>query len=51
MEWVEELVQGDAVMVQPMWTPRLSLGSKQIHEMYAHPSLYHQFDKGWIEAE
>ena len=50
MERVEGLLQGDAVMVQPAWTPRLSLASSRIHEMFAHPSLYHQFDKVWIEA-
>ena len=48
MERVEAILQGDAVMVQPAWVPRFSIASRQVQDLEAHPSGYHDFRKVWL---
>ena len=49
MERVETILQGDAVMVQPAWVPRLFIASRRVRNLEAHPSAYHHFGKVWLE--
>ena len=48
MERVEAILQGDAVMVQPVWVPRFSIASRQVQGLETHPSGYHDFRKVWV---
>ena len=50
MEPVEKIIQGDAIMVQPIWRPVYTITSKKVHGYPAHPTEYHQFNKVWIES-
>ncbi|MEH6547373.1 MAG: ABC transporter substrate-binding protein [Sneathiella sp.] len=50
MKAVEEILQQDAIMVQPLWTPKFFLANKNIQGLAAHPTQYHQFYKVWIDS-
>jgi peptide/nickel transport system substrate-binding protein len=50
MEKVEKILQDDAVMVQPIWRPVYTFASKKVHGYPPHPTLYHQFNKVWVDA-
>jgi peptide/nickel transport system substrate-binding protein len=50
MEKVESILQRDAVIVQPLWTPKFFVGSAKVKNLHAHPTQYHQFHRVWIEA-
>lgn len=48
MEKVEQILQDDAVMVQPLWRPVYSLSSNKVHGYAAHPSREIDIVKVWI---
>jgi hypothetical protein len=50
MQKVEFILQRDAVMSQPVWVPKLTAASKKVRNYQLQPTLYHQFDKVWIET-
>ncbi|MGH6895941.1 MAG: ABC transporter substrate-binding protein [Geminicoccaceae bacterium] len=50
MEKVEQILQDDAVMVQPVWRPVFTMISDQVKDYQAHPTQYHQFNKVWLDA-
>ena len=48
MEKVEKILQGDSVIVQPLWRSVFSATSKKVHGYQIHPTFYHQFQKVWL---
>lgn len=50
MEKVESILQDDAVMSQPVWVPKMTAARKNVKNFKLQPTLYHQFDKVWIET-
>ena len=48
MEKVEKILQGDAVIVQPLWRSIVTAGSKKVHNYVMHPTNYHQINKVWV---
>jgi peptide/nickel transport system substrate-binding protein len=50
MKSVEEMLQKDAIMIQPVWQPKFFLASSKVQGLAAHPTQYHQFYKVWIES-
>ena len=50
MEPVEQMLQDDAIMVQPFFRGRFSAASTKVHGYFMHPTAYHQFQKVWIES-
>ena len=45
MEKVEKILQGDAVIVQPLWRSIITAGSDKVHNYVMHPTNYHQINK------
>lgn len=50
MKTVEEILQRDAIIVQPVWIPKFFLASSKVHGLAAHPTQYHQYYKVWIDS-
>ncbi len=50
MKKVEEIMQDDAIIVQPVWQPKMFLANSKVQGLAAHPTQYHQFYKVWIES-
>ena len=50
MEDVERIIQTDAVILQPLWTPKFFAANEKVKGLEAHPTQYHQFHKVWIDA-
>jgi peptide/nickel transport system substrate-binding protein len=50
MEEVEQILQNDAVMVQPLWRAVFSATSNKVRGYKAHPTLYHQFENVWLDG-
>ncbi len=50
MKKVEELLQHDAVIVQPLWRPIFNVASKKVKGYRLHPTQYHLFHRVWLEA-
>ncbi len=50
MEKVEQILQDDAVIVQPLWQPKFFSASDKVHNMNAHPTQYHLFQRVWMSA-
>ena len=48
MEKVQAILQGDAVISQPLWRSVFTAGSKKVHNFQMHPTIYHQLNKVWI---
>jgi len=48
MEKVENILQDDAVIVQPLWRSVITAGSKNVHNYVMHPTNYHQINKVWV---
>jgi len=48
MEKVEQIIQDDAVMVQPFWRSKYSAATENVNGYTTHPTLYHQFHKVWM---
>jgi peptide/nickel transport system substrate-binding protein len=50
MEAAEKILQDAAVVMLPVWRPVYTITSKMVHAFPPHPTLYHQFNKVWVEA-
>ena len=50
MERVEKIMQEDVPAIIPMWRPVYTATTKRVHNYPPHPTLYHQFNKVWIES-
>ena len=50
MEVVEKMLQDDAIMVQPFFRAVFSAVSSKVKGYQTHPTLYHQWNKVWIDA-
>ena len=50
MEKVERILQDDVPVILPIWRPVYTAASKKVHNYPPHPTLYHQFNKVWIES-
>ncbi len=48
MEKVENILQDDAVIVQPLWRAIVTAGGKNVHNYVMHPTNYHQINKVWV---
>jgi peptide/nickel transport system substrate-binding protein len=48
MEKVEQILQQDAVIVQPLWRSIITAGSDKVHNYVMHPTNYHQMNKVWV---
>ncbi len=48
MRPVERMLQRDAPIVQPVWTPIMSLASARVRGFEAQPTRYHHFNKVWL---
>ena len=48
MEKVQRLLQEEAVMVQPLWRPLLTLVSDRVQGFTAHPAQYHLLNRVWL---
>ncbi len=48
MEKVQNILQADAVIVQPIWRPIVTAGGKNVHNYVMHPTNYHQINKVWV---
>lgn len=48
MEKVERILQDDAVMVQPVYRPVYTIASPRVHNVEAHPTQYHQYNRVWV---
>ena len=48
MEKVEQILQDDAVIVQPLWRSIVTAGNKNVHNYVMHPTNYHQMSKVWV---
>jgi peptide/nickel transport system substrate-binding protein len=50
MEPVEKIFQNDVPAIIPIWRPVYTAASNKVHNYPPHPTLYHQFNKVWIES-
>jgi peptide/nickel transport system substrate-binding protein len=50
MKIVEEILQEDAIIIQPVWQPKMFLANDKVKGLKAHPTQYHQFYKVWIDS-
>ncbi len=50
MAKVEKQVQDDAIMVQPFFRSVMFAASDKIKNIKMHPTVYHQWNKVWIDA-
>jgi len=50
MEPVEKILQTDVPAIIPIFRPVYTAASKKVHNYPPHPTLYHQFNKVWIES-
>jgi peptide/nickel transport system substrate-binding protein len=42
-----QILQGDAVMIMPLFRPIYTIVGKNVHGYEGHPTQYHQFNKVW----
>ena len=47
---VEQILQDDAIMVQPFFRAVLSATNDKVRGYQTHPTLYHQFQQVWIAS-
>jgi peptide/nickel transport system substrate-binding protein len=50
MEGIEKMLQDAAIMIQPIWRPVFTIKNATVHDLPAHPTQYHQFNKVWLDA-
>ncbi len=50
MEKVETILQNDHVMVQPFFQAVFSATNEKVRNYNTHPTLYHQFQKVWMDT-
>ena len=48
MEKVQQILQDDAVISQPLWRSVFTAGSKKVHNFQMHPTIYHQLNDVWV---
>jgi len=48
MEPIEKLMQDDAVIMLPLWRSVFMAASDKVHNIHAHPTQYHQWNKVWL---
>ncbi len=48
MEKVQQILQDDAVISQPLWRSVFTAGSKKVHNFKMHPTIYHQLNDVWV---
>ncbi len=48
MEKVQNILQEDAVIAQPLWRSVITAGGKNVHNYVMHPTIYHQINKVWV---
>ncbi len=48
MEKVEQILQDDAVIAQPLWRAVFSATSRQVRGYEMHPTQYNQFNRVWL---
>ena len=48
MAKVQEILQEDAVIVQPLWRSEFSAVTDNVNGYQTHPTVYHQFNKVWM---
>lgn len=49
MEKVESILQGDAVVVVPLWRSVFKAAKKRVKGFKTHPTYYHQFESVWLD--
>lgn len=47
---VESILQGDAVISQPLWRAVFTATTKKVHGYKTHPTFYHQFQNVWLDT-
>jgi peptide/nickel transport system substrate-binding protein len=50
MEKPEQMLQDDAIMVQPFWRSVFKVANKRVKGHVTHPTFYHQFHNVWIDS-
>ncbi len=50
MEQVQQILQEDAVIVQPLWRSIFGATNKRVRNFSLHPSLYQDFTRVWIDG-
>ncbi len=45
---VQQILQDDAVIIQPLWRGVFSAVTENVRGYQTHPTLYHQFNKLWL---
>jgi len=50
MERVEKIMQEDVPTILPIWRPVYTFTSNKVHNYPPHPTLYHQFNKVWVDS-
>ena len=50
MERVEAILQADSIMVQPFFQSVFTATNTKVKNYNTHPTLYHQFQKVWLDA-
>lgn len=50
MEKVEKILQDDAIMVQPFFRAVFSAVNSKVKGYQTHPTLYHQWNRVWIDT-
>ena len=50
MKKVLQILQDDAIMVQPMWRPIYVPAHNRVQNFQVHPTLFHQFHKVWLKS-
>lgn len=49
MREVQQILQDDAVICQPVWQPIFTAARDYVRNFEVHPSLYNQFHRVWID--
>ena len=50
MEKVETILQTDVPSIYPIWRPVYTFAANHVHNYPPHPTLYHQFNKVWVDS-
>jgi peptide/nickel transport system substrate-binding protein len=50
MEKVEKIMQDDVPSLYPIWRPVYTFAASKVHNYPPHPTLYHQFNKVWVDS-
>ena len=50
MEKLETILQTDLPSLYPIWRPVYTFAASKVHNYPPHPTLYHQFNKVWVDS-